>query len=256
MKHIIKLGLLLLILLLSISDFAFSEEPFASFEKTKTKEEKVAFINDLTLKEIVVLGSQYADKYGVGGEWTFGFLLGCLGPRWEAELSTIPETISIALNEKINPEWKKFITDYFKDVKFYEIYEDNNKILPVFLNFINDKSKDQKTKVVLLETIGCWFDGYKQRFTDPLDEEDASEKNFKLVHKQANMTINALDNIIQDKEINKEGAVAAKNLYTKIHKIYLDEDNILPLKFKNIRSFKHIKAKLQKSSNIFGDKRK
>ncbi len=246
MKYLIKIGFLLIVLIFSIPDFAFSEEPFASFEKTKTREEKIAFTNDLTLKEIVVLGSQYADRYGVGGEWTFGFLLGCLGPRWEAESSTIPETISIVLNENVNLEWKKFIADYFKDTKVYEIFEDNDRILPAFLNFIDDETKDQKTKVVLLETIGCWFDGYQMRIAEPLDEEDASEKNYKLVHKQAKMTINLLNKITKDKSINKEVSAAAGSLYAKINKMYLDENNVLPLKFKKIKSFKHVKIRLKK----------
>ena len=56
MKNLIKFGLLLIVLILSISDLAFSEEPFASFEKTRTREEKVDFLNESNLPERVILG--------------------------------------------------------------------------------------------------------------------------------------------------------------------------------------------------------
>ena len=179
----------------------------------------------------------------------------CGGPKWAADLSTVPETISIVLNEELNPKWEKFLIDNFKRTDYYGIYEDTNEILPVFLEYLEDESKDKKTKVVLLETIGCWFDGYQQRVADPLYEEDKLVKSFKLVHKQAKMTITSLNKIIKDKDINKEVSVAAGSLYAKIHKIYLDEDNVLPFKFKNLRSFKQIKTKLKKSSDIFSGKR-
>ncbi len=259
MKYLIKICVCILvgIFLLGINQL-FSEEKQRNFlaesEQFKNNREGyLNFVKNLNLQETIVLGSQIFDKYGKAE--LLGFMTECLGPKWTADLSTIPETISIVLNEELNPEWEKFLIDNFKRTDFSGIYKDGEQMLPHFLRFIEDKSKDEKTKVVLLETIGCWFDGYKERLADPLDEEDASENNFKLVHKQANMTMDTLNKIIQDEEISKEGAVASRNLYVKIHKIYLDKDNELPVKFKKLRYFKQIKTKLEKSAKIFSGKR-
>ncbi|MCG2712247.1 MAG: hypothetical protein L6416_08010 [Candidatus Omnitrophica bacterium] len=253
MKYLMKIFVCILIgfFLFGINK-SFSEEKqgniLAESEKLKNnREEYLNFVKNLDLKETIILGSQIVDKYGTSELYGFFVLL---GERVGSDMSAIPKIITLALNEELNPKFKKILVDGFKHTDSYGTYEDGEQMLPHFLKFIEDKSKDQKTKVVLLEIIGCWFDGYKQRFADPLDEEDASEKSFKLVHKQANITINSLNKIIKDKSINKEVSAAAGGLYDKIRQIYLDENNVLPVKCKNLKTFKQVKSKLKKNSDI------
>jgi len=232
---------ILSIVILSITNLAFSEEPFDTFDKIKGKENKIEFAKTLSLREIVILGSQGADRYDM--ENAFYFWMECLAPRWQEDPSTMPETISIIVNEKLNPEWEKSIINLLKNVEGLRAFDETDIILPAFLKYIEDKSKDQKTKIILLDIISSRFDGYKNLFTLPKREYIKTEQNFELTNKQASLAIDSLNKIIQDKTTATNVSNSAKVLYGKIREIYLDKNNALPQEFENRESFKQVKGK-------------
>lgn len=242
MKYFIKTGLLCITLIFGMGNFVFSEEPIDTFSQIKDGEKIVEFAKTLSLREVVILGSQIVDKYDM--ENAFYFAMDCLGPRWAEDPSTVPETIHIVLTEKVNPKWREFIISNFKRLDFSGAYKDTDSLSLTFLSYLQDPSKDPKTKVVLLEILGCWFDGYKDHFTKPQHEYLRTKENFEIVNKQANRTIDSLDKIVRDKSTNRDVSVASKALLSKIHQIYLDENNVLPSEFKKLDAFKQVKSKM------------
>ncbi len=242
-RYLIIIGLLGIIAIFILLYFAFPKRPISLAEKFKTREERLAFIETLSLKDVVILGGQVADKYDMRN--AVGVVMEGLGPRWQKDPSTIPETISIVLNTKLNPEWKKFLIDSFKQTELPLFFEENDIMAPFFLKYLEDKSKDQKTKVVLLEILGCWFEGYEISFIYPERESLQTKENFELANRQANLTIASITKLLQDRTTDRDVSEAAKALLKKVHQIYLDEDDALPKGFKSLESFNQVKARTE-----------
>ncbi|MFH1548207.1 MAG: hypothetical protein ABID32_02710 [Candidatus Omnitrophota bacterium] len=231
----------LLVVILGITNLAFSKEPIDTFEKITDKNQKMELAKTLSLRETVILGSQKADKSGI--EKAFAFGLEYLFPRWQEDASTIPSTISIIVNEKLNPDWEKSLVGFFENIEGPQPFLSMEMFLPAFLKYTEEEPNEQKTKVMLLDIIGSRFEGYKELFTLPEHKHFRTEKNFELANQQVNKTLDSLDKIVLDRETPNNVSNSAKVLYSKIRQIYLDENNILPQEFKALKSFQQVRAK-------------
>jgi uncharacterized protein YecA (UPF0149 family) len=234
-----------IVIMFALVNIVFSKEPFDTFDKIKGAENKIEFTETLSLREIVILGSQFVEKYGI--ERVLGFMTEVLGQRWAADYSSIAQTISIVLHEeKINSQWQEFIITNFKTSDVSLFFEDTEAILPFFIIYINDVSEDQKTKKVLLNIIECWFKGYRDYFTLPQCQAFCTRENFAIMNKQALLTLTALSEMLQHESESPETLKAARRLLEKIHQIYSDREHILPSKLKALSSFQQVKKKSEK----------
>lgn len=222
---------LLCILVSCISHNCFGEVQnlLNEFEKFKTREERITYVETLSLPETISLGNKIIEKYGEVD--AFYYIAECLAPKWKENLTSIPESISLVVRTG-NKNFSKLVINNFKNIQGTKDIEIANQILPYFVEFLEKESESEKSKIVLIDITNDWFKFYRKVFITPIYGFYQTDKNFQFIHEQTEVLIKYLKKTLESESTPKEIFTSGSVLLKTIKSMYLDEENVLPEKFK------------------------